>query len=215
MGIRKVGGIGTRKGPNGAADVANLGESAKFISCYVYCDDGHTASYTINKGDALVMESAATAARHVSIAGVATDVLTYFGFSGVARPLDFHGRVSTSNGLGGAIGAATDLPFVFGIAAETVTVAADSFQLISVQVWGLCEDVNVASGVAIGERLVAETADADSSVGRLQDIDGLVDGTAAGDIEELGEAAIVGIALSAASSNKADVWLLDPLQLAN
>ncbi len=67
MGIRKVGGIGTRKGPNGAADVANLGESAKFISCYVYCDDGHSASYTITKGDALVMESAATAARHVSI----------------------------------------------------------------------------------------------------------------------------------------------------
>jgi vacuolar-type H+-ATPase subunit B/Vma2 len=107
------------------------------------------------------------------------------------------------------------LAFCFGVCAETVTVTKDTSQLISVQVYGKCEGVNVASTVAIGERLIAETAAADSSVGRLNDTDEQIDSNAEADIEEMADAAVVGVALSDASSNTATVWLLDPFGLSS
>ena len=211
MSVRKVGGIGTRKDGSGG-QTANLGETSRFINVFVFSDDGNSSDITFNKGDALCLENAGTAAAHLTINGSATNVVTHFGFSNVARKVDAAGRGAS---LAGATGSAAELAFCFGICAETKTVSADTSEYISVQVYGRCEDVNVASTVAIGERLVAETAAADSSVGRLQDTDTLIGGNAEADIEEMADAAVVGIALSAASSNKATVWLLDPLGLSS
>ena len=211
MSVRKVGGIGTRKDGSGG-ETANLGEVAKFITVNVYSDDGNSADITYSKGDLLCFENSGTSAAHLTIGGTATNVVTHFGFSNIARKADAAGRGAAT---AGATGTAADLAFCFGVCAETKVVAKDTSALISVQVYGKCENVNVASSVGIGERLVAETAAADSSVGRLQDTDTLIGGNAEADIEEMADAAVVGVALTAASSNKATVWLLDPFNLAN
>ena len=211
MSVRKVGGIGTRKDGAGG-ESANLGEGAKFITVNVYSDDGNTADLTITKGDAVCMENPGTTNSHLTIGGATVQVVTHFGFGNVARLTDAAGR---SAAIAGALGTIADAAFTFGIAAETVTISKDTSKEISVQVWGRCNNVNVAGTVAIGERLAAETAGADSSIGRLQDTDTLIGAALVADIREASDVAIVGIALSAASSNKSDVWLLDPLQLAN
>ena len=211
MSVRKVGGIGTRKDGSGGFS-ANLGEAARFITMNVYSDDGNTADITYNKGDLLCFEHAGTSNAHLTINGTATNVVTHFGFSNVARKADAAGRGAAT---AGATGTATDLAFCFGVCAETKVVKADTSETISVQVYGKAEGVNVASTVAIGERLIAETAAADSSVGRLNDTDEQIDGGDEADIEEMADAAVVGVALSAASSNTATVWLLDPFKLSS
>lgn len=210
--IKKLGGIGTRKDGSGQ-EVANLDEVAKFIDVYCYADDGMTdASYTISAGDAVVMEYKTGSGYEISVSGLATSVVSEFGYFNVARLLDAAGQ-NTSGSQAGATGTSADIAFVAGIASETVTINKDSFEKVRIQVYGKCENVNVNPNVVLGERLVAETAADPSSIGRLQDIDSLVANNNTADIQELGEAAIVGIALTAASSNKCTVWLLDPLGL--
>tara|TARA_R100001510_G_C7640198_1_gene197902 strand:+ start:415 stop:1059 length:645 start_codon:yes stop_codon:yes gene_type:complete len=214
MSIRKVGGIGTRKDGSGGFK-ANLGEGAKFITVNVFADDGMSdSSYEIKKGDAVCLENRGTAAAHLTIGGSAVHVVDHFGFSNVARLLDAAGQ-NTAGNQAGATGSIADAAFCIGIAAETKTISKDTSELLSVQVWGQCEGVNVRTSTAIGERLVAETAAAVSSIGRLQNTDTLIGGNTQADIRELADVAIVGVALSAESSNTCTVWLLDPLQLAN
>jgi|TARA_R100000084_G_scaffold94389_2_gene48156 hypothetical protein len=211
--IKRLGGIGTRG--FGTNNTKNTEQVARFVDIFCYADDGMTdASYTISKGDAVVVEYLTGAGYQISVDGTATNVVSELGYFNVGRLLDAAGRNATGV-QAGATGTAADIAFVAGIAAETVTIARDGFEKVTIQVYGLCEGVNVNGNVAVGERVVAETAAADASIGRLQDVDTLVGGSAQADIQELGEAAIVGIALTAASSNTATIWLLDPLGLAS
>ena len=215
MSIRKVGGIGTRKDGSGGFK-ANLGEGAKFITLECYAADNMAdSSYKIKKGDAVVLEYNTGTGYQITIGSTQTNVLDHFGFANVGRLLDAAGR-NTSGAQAGATGTAADLSFIAGIAAETKTISKDKNELISVQVWGRCEGVNVESSVAVGDRLVGSDAAANTSIGRLVEVDTVFGGSYAQAEQITGaDAAPVGLALTAASSNTCTVWLLDPLQLAN
>jgi len=88
--------------------------------------------------------------------------------------------------------------FPCGIAKETVTIADGDFAIIDIQVAGKFENANVASGLAVGKKVFAS-----GTAGRL-------DATAA----DIDEQTCLAVALEAESSNKADVYLLDPMNLA-
>ena len=212
MSVKKVDGFGVRK--LGQTTQANVQDDKRFIRVFAYADDGMAdASYTINKGDALCMEYVTGAGYQISVDGTATDVVSHFGYMNVCRKVDAAGQAATGTEAG-AQGTAADMAFCFGVAAETVTINRDDAQLILCQVRGIADDVNVAASVGVGERLSAGNKDTTNDIGRLSDTDKQIDGNAQGDIQELADSAIVGIALTAAASNKAKVYLLDPLQLA-
>lgn len=85
----------------------------------------------------------------------------------------------------------------------------DTEQIIKIQVLGPVTDVNVATGVAIGQKLYAT-----GTAGRLDDVQALVAGNSEANIENALNATCVGIAYTAEDSdNKADVYLLNPLGL--
>lgn len=85
----------------------------------------------------------------------------------------------------------------------------DTEQVIKIQVLGPVTDVNVASGVAIGDKLVAT-----STAGRLDDTTTTIPATInEANIEAMLTYTVVGIAFSAESGNKANVYLLNPLSL--
>lgn len=82
-------------------------------------------------------------------------------------------------------------------------------QIVKIQVLGPVTDVNVATGVAIGQKLFAT-----STAGRLDDSVPVVAGNSEANIEAALNATSVGIAYTAEDSdNKADVYLVNPLGL--
>ena len=88
--------------------------------------------------------------------------------------------------------------FACGIITETVTVAAGDYAIVDVQVAGKFESANVDSGVALANVLTAS-----GTAGRLAATSG----------DQMAQMKLA-IALAAASSNKADIYLLDPFNLA-
>lgn len=88
--------------------------------------------------------------------------------------------------------------FACGIAKETVTIADGDFAIIDIQVAGKFENANVVTGTAVGTVLSAS-----GTAGRLDD-------TAGDQVAQMPLA----LCLEAASSNLADVYLLDPMNLA-
>ena len=102
-----------------------------------------------------------------------------------------------------------------GVALEAWTCDADADatddteQIIKIQVLGPVTDVNVASSVAIGDKLVATAV-----AGRLDDTTTTIPSTInEANIEAMLTYTVVGIAYSVEASNKANVYLLNPLGL--
>jgi len=88
--------------------------------------------------------------------------------------------------------------FACGIAKETITIADGDFAIIDVQVAGKFENANVVTATAIGKSLSAS-----GTAGRLDD-------TAGDQVASMKLA----LSLEEAASNKADIYLLDPMNLA-
>lgn len=98
-----------------------------------------------------------------------------------------------------------------GVALEAWDTESDTVeQVIKIQVLGPVTDVNVATGVAIGDKLVAT-----STAGRLDDTDTIVGATVnQAAVQGILRYTVVGIAYTAEDSdNKADVYLVNPLGL--
>lgn len=111
---------------------------------------------------------------------------------------------ATKNGLGATViqsnVTAENEKFVFGIAAETTTAAGD----VKIQTAGKFLEANVASTVGIGEKLVASSTD-----GRAQDQAQLHTTPNAAELVTTATYAVAAVALTAASSNKSDVLIID------
>lgn len=88
--------------------------------------------------------------------------------------------------------------FACGVMAETITVGVGEYAIAKVQVAGKFEEANVVTATAIGKSLGAS-----ATAGRLDD-------TAGDQIAQMKLA----VCLEAAASNKADIYLLDPFNLA-
>ena len=111
---------------------------------------------------------------------------------------------ATKNGLGATVIQANvtgnNEKFVFGIVTETTTAAG----YVKIQTAGKFSDANVASTVAIGEKLVASSTD-----GRAQDQAQLHGTPNAAELVTTATYAVAAVALTAASSNKSDVLIID------
>ena len=111
---------------------------------------------------------------------------------------------SEINGLGASVTAANvtgnNEKFMFGIATETLTAAGS----LKIQTAGKYESANVASTVAIGEKLVASSTD-----GRAQDQAQLHGTPNAAELVTTLTYSVAAVALTAASSNKSDVLIID------
>ena len=144
--VRKVDGFGVRRNATDA-EVANFDDMQKFIAVYAYADDGMTdSSYTITKGDLLCFEHNAGAGYQITYNGTTTSVASLMGNNMAFCRITDPDGTNTGGNQTGATGDKDDVAFAFGLAAETVTIQKDSYQLISVQVAGIFGDTSNATG---------------------------------------------------------------------
>ena len=189
--IRRLDSVGTRRNSAGT-EVANFCDKEQFVRMYIYLDDAETGA-TLKKGSTVSLEyrTDGTKLAHVLVEGVATLARTEFGFGNVCKLSD----TADDN---------MEL-FAFGILAEDVTLASGGFAIVDVQVAGLFENAIHVDAGAEGARLFAS-----STAGALTDPSGA-------DFDASGPCVAVQLeeaSTDAAGDYRADVYLLDPFNLA-